>query len=272
MPRDLADVLHHLIPESGPPGDSPAQPRPQAPVAPSRPAAFCQPYAGRVIAVPIGERDVVRAAFVWNLAVEAARLGGSATIVAPAQDSGSSLWPEESIRPMGSEVVLTPATNLGELHREALQIATVRASMGPTPGLIFVRVPPLWLREPGAGAGLLAWTLLLTSSEGRDLLECYGLTRLVENVLPGARVGITVHGTRRQGEAQAAFARLAEVVSRRLGRPVTSYGLLVDDLHVYRAIVDQRPIGMVQPQSPAARSLRSVAEMLLEDARKPLDA
>jgi MinD-like ATPase involved in chromosome partitioning or flagellar assembly len=47
-----------------------------------------------------------------------------------------------------------------------------------------------------------------------------------------------------------------------------SYGLLVDDLHVYRAIVARRPIGLEHPQSPAARALRDVARLVLEDARK----
>ncbi len=72
------------------------------------------------------------------------------------------------------------------------------------------------------------------------------------------------------GEAEAAFSRLADATSRRLGLPLTSYGLLVDDLHVYRAIVAQRPIGMVHPQSPAARSMGDVAQLLLEDARMPV--
>ena len=42
----------------------------------------------------------------------------------------------------------------------------------------------------------------------------------------------------------------------------------VHDLDVYRAIVAQRPIGLDHPQSPAARALRDVAGLLLEDARK----
>jgi MinD-like ATPase involved in chromosome partitioning or flagellar assembly len=51
---------------------------------------------------------------------------------------------------------------------------------------------------------------------------------------------------------------------------VQSYGLLVDALHVYRAIVAQRPIGLAHPQSPAARALRDVAQLLLTDALQGL--
>jgi MinD-like ATPase involved in chromosome partitioning or flagellar assembly len=91
---------------------------------------------------------------------------------------------------------------------------------------------------------------------------------LLCNAHRAARVGVTIHGARRMGEAEAAFGRLARSTANHLGRELTSYGLLVDDLHVYRAIVDKRPIGLVHPQSPAARCLRDVAEMLLRDARE----
>jgi MinD-like ATPase involved in chromosome partitioning or flagellar assembly len=62
--------------------------------------------------------------------------------------------------------------------------------------------------------------------------------------------------------------RLARAARRNLRCDLCSYGLLVDDLHVYRAIVAQRPIGLAHPQSPAARALRDVAELLLGDARE----
>jgi MinD-like ATPase involved in chromosome partitioning or flagellar assembly len=48
-----------------------------------------------------------------------------------------------------------------------------------------------------------------------------------------------------------------------------SYGLLVDDLHIYRASVAHRPIGLEHPQSRAARALRDVAQLLLDDAQDP---
>ena len=84
-----------------------------------------------------------------------------------------------------------------------------------------------------------------------------------------ARVGVANQGARGINGARSAYEHIADVALRHLGRPLESYGLLVDDLHVYRAIVSRRPIGIEHPQSRAARALRDVAQMLLEDARTP---
>jgi hypothetical protein len=264
MPRNLADVLHHFIPESPPPATASAAAGPH-------PRATRAPAALPRIAVPVGDRDLVRAAFVWNLAVETARLGACASVVAPL-DPGSTLWPGDDVRPLGAEIALVQATNLRELEQAAREVAAGKASPTAEGGLVFVRVPPTWLREPGGGEDLLRWTLLFTSSDPAELLESYGLAKRIAQVLPAARIGVTVHGARRRGEADAAWRRLSDVATRRLRRELTSYGLLVDDLQVYRAIVAQRPIGQVQPQSPAARSMRDVAELLLSDARDPARA
>jgi MinD-like ATPase involved in chromosome partitioning or flagellar assembly len=79
-------------------------------------------------------------------------------------------------------------------------------------------------------------------------------------------VGVTIHGVHSVAEAEATFRRLAGAAVRHLGVPLASYGLLLDDLHVYRAIVSRRAIGLTYPQSPTARALRDVARLLLGDA------
>ena len=203
----------------------------------------------------------------WNLVVEAARLGARAAVVAPTAAESAALWPDAGVGPMGAEVILSTASDLGTLYRDALDVAVHRAADADDGGVVFVRVPPLWLRQAKEGASLLRWTLLFTSSDRRGLLETYGIAKLLAAANPNARVGVTVHGARQVQEAEEAFAKLTRTARSHLGSDLISYGLLVDDLHVYRAIVAQRPIGQVHPQSPAARSLRDVAELILEDAR-----
>lgn len=269
MPRDLSEVLHYFMPELA--AEEAAAPASVAtgPLSPVN--ALPRPTGTSVlptIALPIGDQDVVRAAFAWNLAVEVARLGGRAIVVTPGHDDPSPLWPEVGIGPLGAELVVTPADDLAALYRVAVDIAVARADGAADGGLVFVRVPPAWLREAGEGAALLRWTLLFTSSHGADLRETYGISKLVMRANRAAQVGITIHGAKALSEAENAFTKLAQTAHRNLRRDLLSYGLLVDDLHVYRAIVAQRPIGLEHPQSPAARALRDVAQMVLDDARK----
>jgi hypothetical protein len=282
LPRDLVDVLDYLLP----PGDSAvhqvsdAQPANIAPagmpitgsVDPS-PAEnlgrvrATRPAALPIVTLPIGDRDVVRAAFAWNLAVEIARLGGNATLVAPADTAESPLWPAQGRGPLGAQVVLVPAGDLGELNRAALDIAVSRTADSSDGGVVMVRVPPDWMHRSSDSRALLRWVLLFASPESTDLRQAYALTKQILRAGVATRVGVTIHGARRVGDAERAFARISAVAMQHLRHSLVSYGLLVDDLHIYRAIVAERPIGLEHPQSRAARALRDVARLLLEDAR-----
>lgn len=273
MPRDLGDVLHYFLPEVGQEevGQAEHGQHDAGVGAFSREAESSregQPAALPVIAVPVGERDVVRAAFVWNLVVEVARLGARATLVAPTEGHATAVWPGPGEGPMGSQVILSGATDATSLYREAVDAAVDRAARADDGGIVFARVPPRWLMRARPPGRLERWCWLLTSTDSRDLLETYALVKRILSHSPGADIGVTVHGVRSIADARDAFDRLAAHVRLHLGARITSYGLLVDDLHVYRAIVAQRPIGLAHPQSPAAKSLADVARMLLDDARE----
>ena len=211
---------------------------------------------------------MVRAAYAWNLVVEVARLGRSATLLAPSDAPASPLWPEAGTGPVGAEVLLTAANGLGDLNRAALDVAVTRAAEASEGGLVLVRVPPAWLRDAPAGRALLRWVLLFSSPDRDDLRASYELAKRILGGGHESRVGITIHGARRIAEAEQAFDHVAGIALRQIGHPLVSYGLLVDDLHVYRAIVSRRPIGLEHPQSRAARALRDVTRLLLEDAEK----
>jgi len=259
MPRDLGDVAHFFLPEAGE-GDGR---RRTSILSPRRD----RPAAVPILTLPVGARDVVRAAFAWNLTVEIARLGASATLLAPFDPDLAALWPEAGSGPVGAEIVQTKARDLVELGRDALDVAVARAAETDEPGIVVVRVPPDWLYGEPAGNHLVRWLLLLSTDDPRDLAETYALAKRLFALEESARVGVTIHGVRRVADARRAFQRLSRITSRHLGRVPRCFGLLVDDLQVYRAIVSRRPIGLEHPQSAAARALRDVAELILEDAR-----
>ena len=297
MPRDLSDVLDYFLPAAEQSEEAAIDPHDTARSSPSEPLTGpvspgeCltrqesgagseerspgrqeRPAALPIIAVPIGERDVVRAAYAWNLAVEVARMGAASTLIAPAEAYSALVWPEPGTGPVGCEMVLASVAGIADLNRSALDIAVSRAAECNQGGVVFVHVPPEWLDGAHVARGLLRWSLLFSTPERRDQLETYGLAKRLLEAHPDLRIGITIHGVRRVAEAEKAFQRVADVAVRRLGQSLLSYGLLVDDLHVYRAIVARRPIGLEHPQSRATRALQDVARMLLDDARKNASA
>ena len=136
-------------------------------------------------------------------------------------------------------------------------------------GLVLVQVRPSWLGEAAKGDRLLRWTLLFTAPEPRELDETHTLIRRLFIAAPWVRVGVTIHGVRSIDEARGAFDTLSSALEPELRPRLLSYGLLLDDLDVYRAIVNRRPIGVIRPQSRAARALADVARLLLSDAAVP---
>lgn len=270
MGRDLGDVLHYFIPEAGSAPEAGAEEPPRrvdpapARTPEPRPAARPDPWRIGVIAVPLGHRDVLRATFVWNLAVEMTGQGAPTTVVVPSRMSPP-VWPEPGRTAMGAEFVPVLADGLGDLSRAALDVAVSRAADEEPNAQVLVCVPPAWLGKAADGPALLRHVLLFTSPEPTEVIETYALAKHLFGASPQVRLGVTIYGVQSVETAGRAFDQLAMTTERHLGCALTSYGLLVDELQIYRAIVDRRPIGVSHPQSRAARSLRDVARLLLDD-------
>ena len=258
MPRDLEDVLHFFLPvaERAEEDGRGRLPSPTAPIALP------------ILTVPVSTRDVVRAAFVWNLTVELARLGARAVMIAPPDPSAAALWPDAGRGPLDARASYPAAGDLVSLGHAVLDAAIAHASEATDGGIVIACVPPEWLLRGAAVRPLLRWMLLFGTPEAHDLREAYALTKLAYRRASDPLVGLVIHGVRRLREAESAYAHVAGVATRHLGRTPQSYGLLADDLHVYRAIAARRPIGIEHPQSRAARALGDVARMIWNDAQK----
>ena len=258
MPRDLDDVLHFFLPVA-------ERSERSERIAHAREG---QPVALPILTVPVAGRDVVRAAFAWNLTVELARLGARAVMIAPHDPATAPLWPEPGRGPLGAQVSYPTARDLVGLGHAALDAAIGGAPDANEGGVVVVCVPPEWLVRGAVVRPLLRWILLFGTPEKSDLRESYALAKLAYRRGSDPLVGLVIHGVRRLREAELAYGHVAGAAARHLGRSPQSYGLLADDLHVYRAIAARRPIGLEHPQSRAARALGDVARMLWSDAQK----
>jgi hypothetical protein len=246
MARELSEVLHYFL------DDAPARPAPRA------------------LAVPIEEKDVVRVAFAWNLAVELARGGARTALVAP--EGAAAAAARDALGEAAGGGVLAPelryvgARGPAELGREVAALAPRPGGPGSAAALPVVLVPSAWLARGAEGEGLFRWTLLFAAASAADLASAYATAARVYAAEPEARVGVTIHGVASVAEARAAFGRLAARVQEDFGRELWSYGLLLDELLVYRTAAERRPVGLSHPQSLAARAMLDVARLLVEDA------
>ncbi len=287
MPRDLSDVLHYFLPELDGAGSAPPEgarsfnrrteattltpPRRRTP--PPRRETSRLPLS--ILGVPLGERDVVHAAYTWNLAVETTRLGGSSAIITPDLDLAAPLWPSIGQGPRELEIVHCAARSLAELRQAASELAEERGKAARRGGIVFARIPPAWLADadakseadPAPAEDWIRWLLVFTSARRRDVEATFERVSRWIRQRPGLEVGVTIHGVHQIAEARAAFDEIARTCDERHGVSLASYGLLVDDLDVYRSIAAGQPIGVAHPHAPAARALTDVARLLYEDAR-----
>jgi hypothetical protein len=248
--HELADVIHYFLPDARGAGED----------------AERRTVAGVPVAVPLAERDAMRAAIVWNLANELARMGGRPLLLAPDDAALGALrecLPEpDAPAPRGPELRDSPARSLGALARDAAEAFRARpADAGPD----FVLLPSRWIRPDSDAAHLLAAPLLFTTPAPDDAAASLALAARILAAAPQARVGVTVYGVSSLGAARRGFEELDARARRELGRGLVSYGVLLEELQIYRAAVSRRPVAIARPQSLAARSLADVARLLRED-------
>lgn len=245
MARDLGHVLHLFAPELAAPGEGGAE------------AAIdgLPPLVG----VPLARPDAVRAALLDNIAVEAGRQGARVTLLAPGTLVSAVRDETPPFGIVSRRIDAGPAA-LVRGAEDALRGAPPRE-----PALVVAAYPADWLQKGADVAPLLRWSLVFVRPDAASLREASGTLEAIAAQVPGARLGVSVYGVRSLVEARDCFEHLALGVERRLGCALTSYGVLVDDVHVSRSIVTGRPVGLTNPHTPSARAFADVARLLLGD-------
>ncbi len=254
MPRDLGDVLHFFAPELA--GSDAAPACEKDPVLP-------------LVGVPFANADPVRAALLWNLAVEAARQHARAALLAPHSLFATPGWPLPGRGPLGALSVRADADDPAALARIAE--AWVLGVAARDRALALVALPASYLDKAADAEALLRWTLLLVRPHEAEARDAWTALEAIATHARDARIGVTVFGVRSVAEARDCFEHLANAAEQRLGCTLISYGLLVDDVHLSRSIVTGRPIALASANATAARALADVAAMLLDDAHGAAD-
>ena len=249
MPRELGDVLHFFAPELN--GSIAASANERVETLP-------------LVGVPLTNADPVRGALLWNLAVEVARQGARAALLAPRSLCATPAWPLPGRGPLGALAIRVDTDEPAELARRAEE--WVRAAAPRDRALALAALPASCLSKAADAEALLRWTLLLVRPHEAVARDAWTALEAITTHSRDARIGVTVFGVRSIAEARDCFDHLAAAAGQRLGCTLISYGLLVDDEHLSRSIVTGRPIALASAHATSARALADVAAMLLGDA------
>ena len=104
--------------------------------------------------------------------------------------------------------------------------------------------------------------VLVTSLEPSAIVDAYAVTKVISSLDADKEIGIVVNGVRSPEEAKLAYRQIETAARRFLRRGVAYYGFINADPAVRDAVIEQRAIVELLPQSPASRCYRIVASRL----------
>ncbi len=248
MARELGEVLHYFLDDaSQPPGrrEEPGKAEP------------CP-----IVAAPLHPRDPIRTALLWSLAAEMRALGRAPTLLAPEPQPEHSAWLDLACEAFAPTWVPLPAGDVGPLLGAAADAAATLPQESGSVVLVHVPSDRTW---NDAHTQLFSRCWLVAGASDADRREFLELCERVLSAAPRAQVGVTVRGAETLAEARGVFDGLAELFAARFERPLTSYGLLVDELELARSLVEGPARGEGFGCTRAARALRDVALLLRDD-------
>ena len=242
MPRQLGDVLHYLIPEAAPPSTQAASKR------------------NPLVIIPIEADDPVRSAISWNLAFELARTGKPWQLIIPDVGASHSHWPLGRSQPPSVPNQKIDAHTWEELeqHCAANPSATGGASN-------LAALPPDWIRAANARFQEDDLLLLFATPDTRNLMEQFALAKSAATQAHRPQLGLCIYAAKSRHEAELAFHRFHSATQKHLEISTQSYGMLFEEVQIYRAIVEQQPVGLSHPHSLASKALRNVAALIASD-------
>lgn len=136
-----------------------------------------------------------------------------------------------------------------------------------------IDVQDLTILDLGAGIGDrvidlasacdLVW--LVVTPEPTSMADAYATAKKLWQRSPGHRLELVINRMRDVATGRRTHQALGRLVQRFLSRPLPLRAVLPEDAAMIRSVARQSPLVLEEPNSPAARRLRLLAESLLDE-------
>ena len=118
--------------------------------------------------------------------------------------------------------------------------------------------------------------LLVTTPEPTSITDSYALlkalNRKTEFVKEDTSIKMICNRVKNEAEGMNLYEKMRMVSEKFLDIPITYIGSVPMDDQIPKAVMRQKPVSVINPDTPAAKAIRQVAERLLEiDENNPSD-
>jgi flagellar biosynthesis protein FlhG len=105
--------------------------------------------------------------------------------------------------------------------------------------------------------------ILVTTVEPSAITDAYAMIKVIHAEKPQANVGLIMNMAKSERHALEVAQKIAEVSRQFINFNISILGVLPDDPHVSRAVMQRRPWAELYPKTGAAKSIREVAGKVL---------
>lgn len=171
---------------------------------------------------------------------------------------------EEILYPVNNMIKVLPGASgvieLANLDRG--QLKNVLVNFGR-----LEKIADILLIDTGAGLGHTVLNFICASDdvivvmtpEPPSMTDAYGLIKSVKNQSGNLNINVVINRVKTEAEAHQAFERLEHAVTKFLNIPINLLGWVYDDPLVGRSVMDQRPVGLANPQCYAYKCVQWIA-------------